>query len=34
MRVLEACQRLDGTPGNTLFVKEAGNGTADGWAAK
>jgi hypothetical protein len=27
-------QRLDGTPGATLYVKEEGNGTDTGWAAK
>jgi Pectate lyase superfamily protein len=27
-------QRLDGTPGNTLYVKESGNNTVSGWIAK
>ncbi len=27
-------QRLDGTPGETLYVKETGNGTVTGWKAK
>ena len=27
-------QRLDGGPGQTLYVKESGNGTATGWTAK
>lgn len=27
-------QRLDGTPGKTLYVKEAGNGTNTDWVAK
>jgi hypothetical protein len=27
-------QRLDGGPGPKLFVKESGDGTTDGWAAK
>ncbi|MET0522697.1 MAG: right-handed parallel beta-helix repeat-containing protein [Jiangellaceae bacterium] len=27
-------QRLDGHPGQTLYVKESGNGTATGWTAK
>jgi hypothetical protein len=27
-------QRLDGLPGATLYVKEAGNGTTTGWTAK
>lgn len=27
-------QRLDGTPGNTLYVKEKGEGTKTGWTAK
>jgi hypothetical protein len=27
-------QRLDGTPGKTLYVKETGNNTDTGWTAK
>jgi hypothetical protein len=27
-------QRLDGTPGATLYAKETGNGTDTGWTAK
>jgi hypothetical protein len=27
-------QRLDGDPGPKLFVKESGDATTDGWAAK
>jgi hypothetical protein len=27
-------QRLDGAPGTTLYVKEAGNNTNTGWTPK